>query len=151
MSTVVIGMGAGRQGAGPLVVDLLRHMNVPDVRLAESDGDPADLVEQWDKADLAVVVTAVDAGGPPGRVRHIGLPDPAGTALDGGLTAHAATTGISAALALGQARARMPGRLMVCGIEIDPRFGDRLTPPVREACQRLATQLSDLVVSAQVW
>ena len=138
MDMVVIGVGAGWHGVGPLVVDLLRHMNVPDVRLAESDGDPAELVALWDKADLAIVVEAVAATGAPGRIRPMGLPGPQVGGGDG--------DAVTAAVVLGRSLGRMPERLVRYGIEADPDSAP-LAPPVREACQRLATQISALVAA----
>jgi hydrogenase maturation protease len=138
MDMVVIGVGAGWHGVGPLVVDLLRHMNVPDVRLAESDGDPAELVALWDKADLAIVVEPVAATGDPGRIRPMGLPGPQ---VGGDADA------VTAAVTLGRSLGRMPEQLVRYGIETGPDRAAPLAPPVREACQRLATQISALVAA----
>ncbi len=138
MNSVVIGVGAEWQGAGPLVVYLLRHMNVPDVRLVESDGDPAELVELWDEADLAVVVEGLPADDSPGRIHRLATLDP--TVATG-----ASPGSVSAAAGLGESLGRMPRRLMAYGIETGPDLADALTPPVRQACQQLAAQIFDLV------
>ena len=70
---VVICLGndlRGDDGAGLEVARLLRPLLPAHVALLESDGDPAEIVDAWAGAPLAVVVDAVVSGAPPGTVHH---------------------------------------------------------------------------------
>jgi hydrogenase maturation protease len=148
---VVIGVGnryRGDDGVGHRVIDRLSeeveeaqsqagHPSRPPTGRLErtelhySDGEPSRLVEQWDGADLAVVVDAVATGAEPG---HVVVLD---AAVDD-LPARAATSshagGIGEAWALGSALDTLPGRLLVVGVEAaSVHDGEGLTEPVYAA------------------
>ncbi|MBX3285545.1 MAG: hydrogenase maturation protease [Actinobacteria bacterium] len=148
---VVIGVGnryRGDDGVGHRVIDRLGdeveeaqsqagHPSRPPTgrlqgtELHYSDGEPSRLVEQWDGADLAVVVDAVATGADPGRVVVFDA------AIDD-LPARAATSshagGVGEAWALGSALGTLPGRLLVVGVEAGSiHDGEGLTEAVYAA------------------
>lgn len=148
---VVIGVGnryRGDDGVGHRVIDRLSEdveeaqaqaghpSRPPTGRLERTelhycDGEPSRLVEQWDGADLAVVVDAVATGAPPGKVLVLeagvdDLPTRAATSSHAG--------GVAEAWALGSALGTLPGRLLVVGVEAaSVHDGEGLTEPVYAA------------------
>lgn len=132
---VVIGIGNGWRrddGAGPAVVQAAASRLPAGTRVVELDGEPARVVETWDGADLAVVVDAVRTGAPPGTVHRFdpaceGIPVPAGPGSSHSL-------GASDAYHLGRALGRLPGRVVIIGVEVaDVGPGAGLTPEVAAA------------------
>ncbi|GIU90300.1 MAG: hypothetical protein KatS3mg010_1399 [Acidimicrobiia bacterium] len=132
---VVIGIGqrvAGRRRAGPPSVRAAASRLPAGTRVVELDGEPARVVETWDGADLAVVVDAVRTGAPPGTVHRFdpareGVPVPAGAGSSHSL-------GASDAYHLGRALGRLPGRVVIVGVEVaDVGPGAGLTPEVAAA------------------
>jgi hydrogenase maturation protease len=139
MSAVVIGVGNPYRrddGVGPAVVERLRERVPADVRLEESEGEPSHLLELWTDADLAIVVDAVrTADGRPGRIhrRRVDRAEPAGRSA----STHRADLGD--AIALASAVDRLPGTLVLYGIEVvDTSYGAGLTPPVETAAGEVA-------------
>jgi len=102
-----------------------------DIRLC--DGDPARLLDAWTDVELAVVVDAMRSGARPGAIRVLAAdsvtelpPSP------GPVGSH--SLGVGQAVELGRALGRLPGRLVVIGLESrDHGFGDGLSAPVAAA------------------
>ncbi|HVB43364.1 MAG TPA: hydrogenase maturation protease [Streptosporangiaceae bacterium] len=146
--TIVIGVGnefRRDDGIGPYVVALLRNMLPRSVRLLVSDGEPGRLIEEWAGADLAVVV---DAARPrsgqvePGRTHRIvvGQTDQLDQWPVTPVSSHG--FGLDAAIGLGRALGRMPGRLIVHAAEAaDWGYGTGLTPEVSTAASALAAAI----------
>ena len=137
---VVIGVGNGYRrddGVGPSVVARLRDRVPEGVELVISEGEPADMLEAWAGARLAVVVDAVRAlPSVPGRLHRVVLNTtdavPATTVSSHGF-------GLEAAAALAAALDRLPGRLIVHAVEVaDTTQGIGLTPEVAAAADTLA-------------
>lgn len=136
--TVVIGLGndyRGDDGAGLAVARRLRDMGVPAI---ENGGDPAELINAWAGADVAVVVDAAASADPPGTVRrHAGFATPA--------AARSSTHALSLADAaeLGGILGRLPARLIVYTITgQDFALGDALSPPVEAAVASVARTIA---------
>jgi len=136
-AVVVIGVGNSDRGddaAGRRVAAALRSTLPNEVVVVESDGDPAAIMDAWEGADRAVLVDAMVSGAAPGTVRRIDATDhpmPVAVQL-------ASTHGMGAAEAIELARAlgRLPGRLVVYGIEgISFHPGGEITPEVMEGCE----------------
>ena len=116
-SRAVIGIGNPYRhddGIGPAVAAEIEGLRLPGVRVTVCDGEPVTLLAAWEGATLAVVIDAYHhAGGGPGRIRRLTAAQLAG---DG-----AATTshgfGVPYALRLGRALGRLPGRLVVIGVQ----------------------------------
>jgi hydrogenase maturation protease len=141
---VVIGVGSeyrGDDGVGPAVLSLLRDEIAEGVTLVPSDGEPTRLVEAWSDASTAIVVDAVaDSGSAPGALHRVDV-----TAYANALSAeHGASShglGVGSAVALGRALDRMPGRLIVHGVQgADFSQGVTLSPAV-------AARIGDLVAA----
>jgi hydrogenase maturation protease len=144
---VVICLGndlRGDDGAGLEVARLLRPLLPAHVALLESDGDPAEIVDAWAGAPLAVVVDAVVSGAPPGTVHHqAGLDARAGSRP----SSHA--LGLADAIALGRALGRLPADLACYGIEAaDLTLGRPLSPAVRAAARSVAEAVAERVTGA---
>jgi hydrogenase maturation protease len=120
---VVIAVGneyRADDGAGLAALGLLGDL--PDgVGLVLSDGEATSLLEAWTGAATAIVIDAVAGGpAPPGTLHRLDVmadPDAAGGAVlaDSGTSSH--DLGVGSAVALATALGRMPGRLIVHGIQ----------------------------------
>ncbi|WP_067138848.1 hydrogenase maturation protease [Microtetraspora malaysiensis] len=134
--TVVIGLGGDARGddaAGLEVVRSLRGTLPSSVVLTESSGDPMQVVTAWSGADLAIVIDAASSGAAPGTVHRDARP----RATAWRRSSHA--LGLADAIALGKALDRLPGELLVFGIEGgDFGLDAPVTPPVRAAIRETA-------------
>lgn len=140
---MVIGVGQEFRrddGAGPRVVARLREHLPPGTRCLVSDGDPAQLIEAWDGAGLAVVADAArSAAGVPGRL-HRWVLDRDHPFLEPAVSSHG--LGLSEAIGLAGALGRLPERLIVHTVEVsDVGLGPGLTPPVAAALGPLAAAI----------
>jgi hydrogenase maturation protease len=95
--------------------------------------DPISLIDQWCDADPVVVVDAMSSHRPPGTVQTIEvgggqLPD------DGRSAGGSHALGLATAVELSRALGRLPGRLVVVGVEVhEVTTGDELSAPVTAA------------------
>lgn len=141
---VVIGVGSEYRcddGVGPAVLGKLSDIVPGGVALVPSDGEPTRLVETWSDASTAIVVDAVAGGGhAPGALYRFDV-----AAYDEQLPAERGASthdlGVGSAIALGRALDRMPGRLIVHGVQgADFGPGVTLSPAV-------AARIGDLVAA----
>jgi hydrogenase maturation protease len=117
VSCAVIGLGNPYRrddGIGPAVAAGIESLHLPGVRVTVSDGEPVGLVTAWDGARLAVVIDAFhQVPGSPGRIHRLR----ADRLTSQGTGASCHGFGIPYALQLGRALSRMPGHLVVIGVE----------------------------------
>ena len=147
--TVIIGVGndfRGDDGAGPAVLARLAGLVPPGVDLVASDGEPANLLEAWDGASLAIVVDAVQAGSAPAGALHRVEITSLGAASGAELVGESAglsgshQLGLGSAIGLAQVLGRLPARLIVHGIQGgDFTLGAGLSNPVAGAIDDLLT------------
>jgi hydrogenase maturation protease len=151
---VLVGVGnpwRGDDGVGIAVVRAAAP-RLADTRvdITEVDGEPARLVEIWDRRPLAVVVDAAYGGGEPGTVHRVEItsaaPDRLGpTSRHGG--SHA--LGVADAVRLAVALDRLPGRLIALGIEgaaFAHTDGIELDPRVRDAVATAVEMVVEIFV-----
>jgi hydrogenase maturation protease len=141
--TLVVGIGnewRRDDAAGLVVARRLRAAAPSGVRVVEREGEPTDLLDTLAGADEAVVVDAVSSGAPPGTIHRLDTADaPLPSSLFGGST-HA--LGLAEAVELGRALDRLPGRLIVYGVEgRNFSAGQGLGPEVARAAEALAAEL----------
>jgi hydrogenase maturation protease len=92
------------------------HGRLPDwVRLVEHEGEPTALIDEWDGADLAIVVDAIWGRGRPGALRLFDATESSLPSHFTGSSTHAFD--VSQAIELARALGRLPERLVVIGIE----------------------------------
>ena len=137
---VVIGTGnefRRDDGAGPAVLERLRGRLPAEVELLVSDGNPADLIEAWTGARLAIVVDAARAEPVvPGRLHRL-VVDASMAGLPGPASSHG--LGLRDAVSLGVILGRMPGTLIVHAVEAaDMGLGAGLTPAVARSLEAAA-------------
>ncbi|WP_030914213.1 hydrogenase maturation protease [Streptosporangium amethystogenes] len=152
---VVIGIGnelRGDDAAGLQVARLLRGVLPPEVPVVENGGDPAELIEAWTGAGLAIVIDTVLSGAPPGTVRRCTVLGPAASSRGAHQTAPALrhgsshALGIADAVALGRILRRLPRELALYTVEgADFGLGAPVTPAVKHAVGKLAETVADLV------
>ena len=134
---VVIGLGnpwRGDDGVGWAVIDELEaHASdhaTSAVDLVRTDGEAARLIECWDGRALAVVVDAVVTGAAPGTIIRLD----AAAVPAGGAPVGSHSLGLDHAVALGRALGRLPGRVVVVGVEGTAfAAGSPLSAPVAAA------------------
>jgi hydrogenase maturation protease len=126
--------------AGLEVARRLRLAHPPGVRFFEEEGEPATLIERWSEAQEALVVDAVDSGSTPGtlhRFEPIAEPLPVEFFRP---STHA--MGLAEAVELGRELNRLPGRLVVYGIEGENfEEGEGLSKSVQKTVEELVMDL----------
>ena len=127
-------------GAGLEVARRLRLAHPPGVTFFEQQGEPATLIETWSDVDEALVVDGVSSGAPAGTIHRF---DATAKPLPEELFRPSTQEmGLAEAVELGRELNRLPGRLMVYGIEGESfEAGEGLTPPVQEAVAQLVMDL----------
>jgi hydrogenase maturation protease len=132
---VVIGVGNAARGDDAAGLIAARRLGG-----LEHEGDPVALLDMWRDADVAVVIDAVSSGAEPGTVHRFDATSaPLPARLRGSTSSHA--LGLAEAIELGRTLGRLPGRLIVYGIEGE-RFeaGTELTPAVAAAVEAVALE-----------
>ena len=134
---LVVGVGnelRGDDAAGLLVVRKLRNLNLPGVRVIESSGDSAKLMDAWAGFDAVFVVDATTAVARAGTVhRFEGHRQPLPSDLLGAST-H--SFGLAEAVELSRHLGRMPPELIVYGIEGESfDIGQAVSPAVTASIQ----------------
>jgi hydrogenase maturation protease len=139
VTAIVIGIGnefRHDDGVGPEVVKRLAALDLPDVTLTVTDGEPTTLIDLWSDADVAILVDAVrNDPEHPGKIHELvvdrPVAGPGGTASSHGL-------GLGEAIDLAMALERMPQRLVIFAVEgADFSPGIGLTPEVAAAVDRV--------------
>jgi hydrogenase maturation protease len=139
---VVVGVGSeyrGDDGVGPAVLGLLSVTVPAGVALVPSDGEPTRLVEAWTGTSTAIVVDAVAGSGRVAGTLYRLDVAAGGEQLPAERGASTHDLGVGSAVALARALDRMPGRLIVHGIEgADFSQGVTLSPAVAARIDDLA-------------
>ena len=137
---LVVGLGSpdrGDDAVGVVVARTVAGRHLPDVDVVVHE-DPTDLVELWSGRELVVVVDAVRSSAEPGTLVLVEtgaggerLPESAwGRAGRGGTHAF----GLAAAVELARALHRLPGRVVLVGVEAASfDHGAPLSPAVAAA------------------
>lgn len=150
MKRVVIGVGNPYRrddGVGIEIAHRLRVRGCGDTTVLEHDGEPAGLLHAWEGAGVAYVIDAV-RGDSPGRVHRVEiLPDhPALPPLRARGSSHA--LGVGDAVELGRVLGRLPGRLVLLGIEgSDFTIGEGLSEQVGRTATAVAAELATELVT----
>lgn len=144
---LVLGIGnrfRSDDGVGPAVADRLRALGIP---AGERSGEGAELIEAWQGHDAVIVVDACQSGAPPGTVLRI---DAAAEPLPTGLFRYSSHLfGLAEAVETARALGRLPGRLVVYGVEGAAfGFGDALTPAVAAAVDEVVRRVAAEVRAA---
>jgi hydrogenase maturation protease len=138
---LVIGLGNSYRrddGVGPAVAERLRGRR--DVEVATCEQEPSRLLDAWAGADLALVVDAVASGAEPGTVHRFDASERAVPSSVFRGSTHA--FGVGEVIELARALGRLPGRVIVYGVEgAEFAAGDGLSPAVAVAVEPLATEL----------
>lgn len=144
---VVIGVGnalRGDDGVGLAVAASLRDRVPADVAVIQCEQEPSRLLDAWQDARTAIVVDAAASGCEPGRVHRFDATERAVPAGVFRSSTHA--FGVGDAIELARALGRLPGRVLVYGVEGGAfASGGQLTAPVQAAVEEVARSvLEDL-------
>jgi hydrogenase maturation protease len=141
LSLIGIGNRFRRDDAAGLeVVRRLRLAHPPGVILIEQEGEPGSLIESWSSADEALVIDGVSSGSTPGKVHRFDVTDAPLPAEVFNPSTHA--MGLPEAVELARELDRLPGRLVVYGIEGENfEAGEGLSEPVQKTVEKLVLDL----------
>lgn len=126
-------------GVGPWVGDRLRERGLTVVELS---GEGIGVIEAIAGQPAVVLVDATQSGAPPGTVHRI---DAVASPLPSGWFRYSTHLfGVAEAVETARALHRLPGRLIIYGIEgAQFEFGEGLTPEVESAAAAVVTVLAD--------
>jgi hydrogenase maturation protease len=144
-AALVVGLGnpfRGDDALGPLVARLLRPRLEGIATVVELSGEGTGLLDLWEGRPLTVVVDAMKGGAQPGTVHRIEVgAELLPTTLEA-TSSHALSLG--QAVALGQTLHRLPGRLIVYGVEAATfATGAEVSPPVVGAIPVVVHQIEE--------
>lgn len=126
--------------AGLEVARRVRAAAPAGVQVVEHDGEPAGLLEAWDGADVAYVVDAVRGTDGPGAVHRVEVGSDPLLHREPRDSTHALSLG--EAVALGRVLGRLPGRLVLVGVEGgDFAAGQGLGREVAAAVEAVADEI----------
>jgi hydrogenase maturation protease len=140
---LVVGLGTDERrddACGLAVARVLRGPLTGRAEVVELRGEPTALLDLWAGRPWVIAIDAVVAGGPPGQVHRLEV----GRGELAGPLARGSSHGLSLvdAVALARTLDRMPGRLVVYGIEpADVGLGVGLTPDVAAAVEDVAERI----------
>lgn len=145
---LVIGVGTEHRGDDRCGLDVARALREPlgrRARVAECAGDITDLLDLWDGVGEVIVVDAVRSGRAPGTVVRWEVPG-SEPPRPGVTSTHGLS--LAEAIGLGRSLGRLPGRLVVYGIEADNvAMGDGLSPSVAQAVRAVIAQVAEELVT----
>ena len=146
MSALVVGLGnrdRGDDAVGPVVASRCAAAGVRVVELQ----DPVRLLEEWDGAELVVVVDAVRSGRPGGELQVLELDRLPAADLTAAGGTHA--LGLAAVVELARVLDRLPPRLVVVVVEaVGFGFGEPLSAPVAAAVEPAAAVVRATLTAA---
>jgi hydrogenase maturation protease len=126
--------------AGLEVVRRLRLAHPPGVILIAQEGERDSLIEAWSRADEALVVDGIGSGSAPGRLHRFDVTDAPLPAEIFNPSTH--SIGLPEAVELARELDRLPGRLIVYGIEgKNFEAGEGLSEPVQRTVEKLVLDL----------
>ncbi|GAB3260376.1 hydrogenase maturation protease [Nocardioides dilutus] len=149
---LVIGLGSPDRGDDAVGPEVARSVaaRLPGVALVDHE-DPMALLDLWAGHDPVVVVDAVVSGARPGTLHQLETgrsappPSPGAWARSGHGSTH--SIGLAEMVELGRALGRLPGRLVVVGVEaesfdhgapLSPRVAAALPVAVDSVCAALS-------------
>lgn len=138
---LIVGVGNRMRrddGVGPAIADRLRDAAPPGWRIVEHNGDGAALMERWKDGAAALIADATRSGAVPGTIVRIAANQEKVPANLFHYSTHA--FGVAEAVETARALGRLPGRIVVFGIEgADFSIGEGLSPEVNAAIDRVVT------------
>jgi hydrogenase maturation protease len=140
---LIVGVGnpyRGDDAAGLLVARRLREACPAGVRVVETRGETAELLDVWEGAELVVLIDAVVADAPPGTIYRFAVGADPVPPVFARRSTH--TLGVGEAIGLAAALDRLPPCLIVYGIA-GRRFelGESHSPPVEAAVAAVTSRV----------
>ncbi|HYD65836.1 hydrogenase maturation protease [Azospirillum sp.] len=141
MSPLILGVGNRYRrddGVGPAVADRLAALGIA---VREHSGEGAGLMDTWSGAERVIVVDATQSGAEPGTFVRL---DAGTQELPRGLFRYSSHLfGVAEAVEMARALGRLPGDLVIWGIEgAEFGFGEDLTPAVAAAADEVARRIA---------
>jgi len=154
--SLVIGLGSpdgGDDAVGLLTARRVAGLRLPGVTVVEHE-DPTGLIDLWSGTGFAVVVDAVMSGASPGTVlvMEAGADGEPLAETSWARTGRGGTHafGLAAAVELARALRRLPGRLVLVGVEVETvEHGSALSAPVQAALDAVVAAVVALVAGSE--
>lgn len=147
-ATLIVGAGnAFRRddGAGLATARRLRGVLPDDIRVLVKDGDLASLLDDWQGADVVVVIDATSSGSAHGTIRRFDAHERPLPSVFARSSTHA--FGVAEAVELARVLGRLPACVVVFGIEgRDFTPGEGLSPDVDAAVDEVVRRVTEEVV-----
>ena len=138
---LVIGIGNELRGDDAAGLEVARRLSSNEFEVREHAGEGVDLLEMWSGIDAVVLVDAVRSGAPPGTLHRIDASHEPVPARLSRTSSHA--IGAAEAIELARALGRLPGTVVVYGVEgMDYSAGAELSPAVVPAIARAAEAIT---------
>ena len=143
LKIVLIGIGSASRGDDEAALAVIQRLRprLKGVGIVETDGEPTRLLDAWEDADLAIIVDSVHShDAPVGYVHRFDLgPESLSTARP----SRSHGMGPIEAVEIGRALGRLPGRLILYGIEgHDFGEGASITPEVTIAIDEVVERIN---------
>jgi hydrogenase maturation protease len=142
-STLIVGIGnpyRSDDAAGRIAVRRLREKALEGITILDEIGEGTALMESWKDFNRAILLDAVSSGGPPGTIHRY---DAGAGPLPRQSFRHSTHAfGVVEAVELARAMGRLPGQLIVYGIE-GKHFeaGEKLSSEVERAIEELVDRV----------
>jgi hydrogenase maturation protease len=141
---LLIGVGSlyrGDDGVGPAIVRDVSSRGISGVRTIDQVGDGTDIILEWDGAKVVYVIDSMRSGADPGTIRQFdALEEGIEEEAYAGYSTHIFS--IADTVRLARALGRLPGRLIIWGIEGKTfAAGADMTPAVQMAAQTVADMI----------
>ena len=140
---LIIGVGnefRRDDGVGLVIAQALKQKPLPQVKVLESTGDGADLIDTWQDHERVILIDAVDSGATPGTLYQFNLQD---RSLPIDFLSHSTHTfGVAEAIELARTLNRLPAHCLFFGIEgADFTLGTGLSPSMEGAVSRVVDNI----------
>lgn len=140
MRSLVFGIGNSTRGDDRAGVEVALRVSGLESHINRTGG--YEMIEMWEGADEVILADAVRSGAPPGTIHRIDVSAeqvPAGV-----LPASTHSAGLAQTIELARALGRLPGRVLVYGIEAgDVTVGSEMTAAVARAVSQVVEEIEE--------
>jgi len=136
----IIGVGNALRGDDGAAAAVVAHLHSEDIPAYAFDGDGAELMEMWRGQGRVIVIDAALSGAPPGTLHRF---EANREELPRNFFRHSTHQfGVAEAVEMARTLGRLPGELIVYGIEgADFSLGAKLSPDVELAVMDTVQQI----------
>ncbi len=145
--TLLIGLGhpyRSDDAFGPRAIEALREKFGDRFEYQKHSGDPADLLDSWDRRTIVILDVLRTPDPKPGTIHCLKVEE--GLVLPGAPSVSSHALSLGEALEMGRILHKMPKRGLILGVEgenFNP--GDQLSPAVASALEEVVTLVPNIM------